>query len=124
VKTQTAKLEDLKKGDLILVKWFDASEMRARLNQHEKPEVKVHEWGIYLGTSGQKRKHLLLGKEYIGAWNQWGAARIPVQLIEEMVLLMAGSYQKCFPNIVLKKIKKGKPLVRIKVNIEQAENNE
>ncbi len=104
------------------MKWFDASEMRGRLNQHEKPEVKVHEWGIYLGTSGRKQKHLLLGKEYIGAWNQWGAARIPVPLIEEIVLLMAGSYQKSFPNIVLKKVTNGKPLVRIKVNIESTED--
>ena len=119
---QTVKLEELQKGDLILVKWFDASELRAKLNQHEKPEVKVYEWGIYLGTSGQKRRHLLLGKEYISAWNQWGAARIPVPLIEETVLLMAGCYQKTFPNIVLKKIRKGKALIRIKVNIEPAEN--
>jgi len=114
---QTVKLEELRKGDLILVKWFDASELRAKLNQHEKPEVAVHEWGIYLGTSGQKRKHLLLGKEYVSGWDEWGAARIPVQLIEEIQLIMSGSYQKSSSTLKLKKIRKGRALTRMKVNI-------
>ncbi|OYT47632.1 hypothetical protein B6U79_03855 [Candidatus Bathyarchaeota archaeon ex4484_231] len=112
------RVEELERGDLILVKWFDASELRAKLNQHEKPEVAVYEWGIYLGVRGRKRKHLLLGKEHVKGWGEWGAARIPVSLIEEVWLLMRRSYQKCFPNLVLKKkIRIKESRSRVKVNI-------
>ncbi len=114
---QKARIDELQKGDLILVKWFDASELRAKLNQHEKPDVAVFEWGIFLGTGGQKRKHLLLGKEYVSGWDEWGAARIPVELIEDVWLLAQGSYQKPSPNFVLKKVRKGRMLTRMKVNI-------
>jgi len=111
------KIEELRKGDLVLIKWFDASELRAKLNQHEKPEVAVYEWGIYLGMKGRKRKHLLLGKEHIKGWDEWGVARIPVTLIEEIILLMPRSYQKTFPNLVLKKIKIRKTRCGVKVKI-------
>ena len=114
---KTVSIDELNKGDLIVVKWFDASELRAKLNQHEKPEVAVYEWGIYLGVRGPKRKHLLLGKEHIEGWDEWGAARIPVALIEEIILLVPSSYQRTFPNLVLKKIKNRKTLSRVRVRI-------
>jgi hypothetical protein len=102
---KTVNPAELQKGDLIVVRWFDASELRGRLNQHEKPEVAVYEWGIYLGTRGQKQKHLLLGKDHIKNWDEWGVTRIPVSLIDEVKLLMPRSYQRLFPNVILKKIK-------------------
>lgn len=114
---KTVKIEELKRGDLIMVKWFDASELRARLNQHEKPEVAVCEWGIYLGVRGRRREYLLLGKEHVEGWNEWGAARIPTSLIEEIILLMPQAYQQTFPNMVLKKIKIRRSRHRVKVNI-------
>jgi len=91
------KIEELRKGDLVLIKWFDASELRAKLNQHEKPEVAVY--------------------EHIKGWDEWGVARIPVTLIEEIILLMPRSYQKTFPNLVLKKIKIRKTRRGVKVKI-------
>jgi len=98
-------MEDLRKGDLILVRWFDASELRAKLNQHDKPEVAVWEWGIFLGLRGRKRRHLLLGKDLVEGWNEWGAARIPLPLIDKIVLLSAQSFQQIFKTGILRKIK-------------------
>ncbi|MDH5440570.1 MAG: hypothetical protein OEZ48_01335 [Candidatus Bathyarchaeota archaeon] len=98
-------MEDLRKGDLILVRWFDASELRAKLNQHEQPEVAVWEWGIFLGLRGRKRKHLLLGKDLVQGWDEWGAARIPAALIDTIILLDPQSFQKTFKTGTLRKIK-------------------
>jgi len=114
---RTVKLEKLQKGDLIVVKWFDASELRGGLNQHEKPEVAVYEWGIFLGMRGQKQRHLLLGKDNIKNWGEWGVTRIPLSLIEETWLLMPRSYQRLFPNVVLKKIKIRRTLSRVKIRL-------
>jgi len=72
------KIEELQKGDLILVRWMDASEMRAHINQHNRPEVYVKDWGVFLGVSGQKRRHVIIGKDVVETWNEWGAARIPL----------------------------------------------
>ena len=56
------ELSDLEKGDLILVRWLDASEIRCSVNEHEgNPEVYCKDWG---------------------------AARIPLELIDELVLVM------------------------------------
>jgi len=81
-------LEDLEKGDFVIVKWRDASEMRARLEQHELPDVFVKDWGIYLGTTGVKKRYAVIGKDVVEMWNEWGAARIPIELINEIVLVM------------------------------------
>jgi len=78
----------LKKGDLILVRWNDASEMRASLEQHKQPSVHVKDWGVFLGVEGGKRKHVILGKDVVEVFNEWGAARIPVELINEITLIM------------------------------------
>ena len=82
-------LEELRKGDLILVRWIDASDVKAPLREHEaKPEVYVKDWGVYLGISGRRRRLLLLGKDVVEAQGEWGATRIPLELIEEVILLM------------------------------------
>ena len=114
---RTVKPEELQRGDLIVVKWFDASELRGRLNQHEKPEVAVYEWGIYLGMRGQKQKHLLLGKDHIKGWEEWGVTRIPVSLIEEIRLLAPQNYQRLFPDVILKKIIIRRTLSRFKMRL-------
>ena len=81
-------LEGLRKGDLIIVRWNDASEVRAGLNQHRQPEVYVKDWGVFLGIRGRKRKHVVVGKDVVETWNEWGAARIPLALIDSVTLLM------------------------------------
>jgi len=114
---RTVKPEEIQRGDLIMVRWFDASEMRAKLNQHENPEVAVWEWGIFLGVRGIKQKHLLLGKEHVEGWNEWGAARIPISLIDRILLLTPRAYQRVFPSVILKKIKIRRSRHRVKAKI-------
>ena len=82
-------LEELRKGDLILVRWIDASDVRAPLSEHEeRPEVHVKDWGVYLGVSGRKHRFLLLGKDVVEVHNEWGATRIPMELVVEIVLIL------------------------------------
>ena len=110
-------IDDLKKGDLILVKWYDASELRAKLEEHLDPEVAIWEWGIFLGIRGRKRKHLLLGKDHARKWNEWGAARIPLSLIDKIYLLIPESYQKIFKTGIIRKFKLREGRYQITVRI-------
>ena len=86
---EKVELENLKKGDLIMVRWLDASEIRCSMNEHEgSPEVYCKDWGVYLGVSGRKRQLLLVGKDVVEVHNDWGAVRIPLELVDEVVLVM------------------------------------
>lgn len=82
------KIEELEKGDLILCRWNDASELRAGLEQHKQPAVHVKDWGVFLGIAGAKRKHIVVGKDVVEIYNEWGAARIPVELVNKITLIM------------------------------------
>ena len=82
-------VEELRKGDLILVRWMDASEIRCSMDEHEgSPEIYCKDWGVYLGVSGRKRRLLLVGKDVVEVHNDWGAARIPLELVDEILLVM------------------------------------
>ncbi len=82
-------LEELRKGDLILVRWIDASDVRAPLKEHEtRPEIHVKDWGVFLGVVGRKHRFLLLGKDVVEVHNEWGATRIPLDLIIDIILIM------------------------------------
>ena len=77
------------KGSLIMVRWLDASDVKAMISEHEaNPEAYCKDWGIYLGCSGRKKKLLILGKDVVEVHNEWGATRIPLDLIEEIVLVL------------------------------------
>lgn len=79
----------LPKGSFIIVRWMDASDTRARLADHEEsPDVNCKDWGLYLGVSGRKRKLLILGKDVVELHNVWGATRIPLELIEDVRLVL------------------------------------
>lgn len=82
------RLEELEKGDLVIVRWSDASEVRGRLEQHEQPDVYVKDWGVYLGVTGVKKKYAVIGKDVVEVWSEWGATRIPVELISDVTLLL------------------------------------
>jgi len=83
------KLEELQKGDLILVRWIDASDTKATLAEHNsQPEAGCKDWGIYLGTSGTRRRFLIVGKDIAETHNEWGATRIPAELVEEIRLIL------------------------------------
>lgn len=83
------EIGDLEKGDFIMVRWLDASELRCSVDEHEgSPEVYCKDWGVYLGVSGRKRRLLLVGKDVVEVHNDWGAVRIPVELVDEVLLVM------------------------------------
>jgi len=89
VKMERVEIGDLEKGDLIMVRWLDASELRCSVDEHEgSPEVYCKDWGVYLGVSGRKRQLLLVGKDVVEVHNDWGAVRIPVELVDEVLLVM------------------------------------
>jgi len=80
---------ELQRGSFIMVRWLDASDIRAQLSEHEaSPEAYCKDWGIYLGCSGRKKRMLILGKDVVEVHNEWGATRIPLELIEEVVLIL------------------------------------
>lgn len=86
---EKVNIEDLEKGDFIMVRWLDASEIRCSVDEHEgSPEVFCKDWGVYLGVSGRKRRLLLVGKDVVEVHNDWGAVRIPVELVDEVLLVM------------------------------------
>ena len=86
---ERVEIGDLEKGDLIMVRWLDASELRCSVDEHEgSPEVYCKDWGVYLGVSGRKRRLLLVGKDVVEVHNDWGAVRIPVELVDEVLLVM------------------------------------
>lgn len=86
---KVTRLEELRKGDLILVRWMDASEIRARIAEHTgEPEVYVKDLGIFLGVSGVKKRHIIIGKDVVEDKDEWGAARIPLDLVESIILIM------------------------------------
>lgn len=77
------------KGSMILIRWLDASNKKAHLKEHEtSPEIHCKDWGIYLGISGRSKKMLLLGKDLVEMFNEWGASRIPLDLIVELYLIL------------------------------------
>ena len=80
---------ELPRGSFIMVRWLDASDIRAQLSEHEaSPEAYCKDWGIYLGCSGRKKRMLILGKDVVEVHNEWGATRIPLELIEEVILIL------------------------------------
>jgi len=80
---------ELQRGSFIMVRWLDASDIRARLSEHEAtPEAYCKDWGVYLGCSGRKKRMLILGKDVVEVHNEWGATRIPLELVEEVVLIL------------------------------------
>ena len=80
---------ELPRGSFIMVRWLDASDIKAQLSEHEaNPEAYCKDWGIYLGCSGRKKRMLILGKDVVEVHNEWGATRIPLELVEEVVLIL------------------------------------
>ena len=81
--------EELRKGDLIIVRWTDASDTKATLEEHVSiPETGCKDWGIFLGVSGAKRRFVIVGKDVVEGHREWGATHIPLELVEEIRLLL------------------------------------
>ncbi len=80
---------ELPRGSFIMVRWLDASDIKAQLSEHEaSPEAYCKDWGVYLGCSGRKKRLLIIGKDVVEVHNKWGATRIPLNLVEEVILIL------------------------------------
>jgi len=103
---KAVSLAALQKGDLIQIEWSDASEVRARLSEHyESPEATVYEWGIFLGVSERKkRQYLLLGKEVALPWKEWGAVRVPLDILDKIHIIKP-KFCQVLPAGILRKIR-------------------
>jgi hypothetical protein len=85
---KVVSVNDLRKGDLVVVKWIDASELRLPLDEHRRnPEASVKDWGVYAGISGRKLKLTLLAKDMVERHGECGVTRIPLKLIQEIMVL-------------------------------------
>ena len=114
-------LEELHVGDLIFVSWNDASMDVGKLPDDDSVAALMRTVGVFLGVRGRKRRHLLLGRSKVPIPQFWEADRIPVQLIDQIILLFPGFLQKVMPDatLELKKIKlhvakHNWPLVKVK----------
>lgn len=88
-KISSELVQGIPKGSLILVRWHDANENRCQIDEHESdPEVLCKDWGLYLGVSGRKHRMLLLGKDVVEVYNEWGATRIPLELVEDVLVIL------------------------------------
>jgi len=41
-----------------------------------------------LGVSSVKKRHIIIGKDVVEEGDEWGAARIPLDLVESITLVM------------------------------------
>jgi len=100
-------IEDVRVGDLIFLTWSDASRDVSRLPSNHEVEVHVHAWGVFLGMRGVKRKHLLLAQSKPPMHEIWEADRIPVGLIDHVVVVVPDFLKKYLPKatVQLKKIR-------------------
>ena len=71
-------MNDLCKGDPVILRWLDASDLGGSISELVgSPEVYCKDWGVFLGVSGRKRRLMILGKDVVEVYNEWGATRIP-----------------------------------------------
>jgi len=106
LENKAVDIGSLHKGDLIQIEWSDASEVRARLSEHyESPEATVYEWGIFLGVSERKkRQYILLGKEVALPWKEWGAVRVPLDILDKIHIIKP-KFCQVLPAGILRKIR-------------------
>jgi len=83
------ELGGLRRGDLVLVRWLDASDIRCSIEEHEDDsEIYCKDWGVFLGVSGRKHRLIIVGKDVVELQNEWGATRIPLNLVEEVRVIL------------------------------------
>ncbi len=73
-------------GDLLCLRWYDASEESCTLGEHSAPEIVVAEYGVFLGIEGNPR-HVLIGKFYVPKDRKWHATRIPLSSIHSFEVI-------------------------------------
>jgi len=95
----------LQLGDLIRVRWFDASKGEARIDERSEAAVQfdilVTSWGVFLGLVGEKTKHVLLIRDHFQMNASSGVYDIdfnvvPVGMISAVEVLKRGELE---PNV-------------------------
>jgi len=80
-KNVSKQLESLSIGDLVRVRWCDAS-IGKSLSSGIDIDVSVESWGVYLGVLGEKAKHIILAQNnfrYADGLYDLDYTAIPVQ---------------------------------------------
>ena len=88
-------LEELGKGDLIRVEWFDASRGQA-LTIRGKLDIPVYSWGIFVGVLGQKRKHIVLAQNSFKLGDELfdvDYTSIPLSFIDKVTVIQQSELQ-------------------------------
>ena len=62
MKEVLSQIKGLVAGDLVMLEWHDASIGKSLSNGVSGIDVPVKSWGVYIGTLGQKRKHIILAQ--------------------------------------------------------------
>ena len=57
-----SQIKGLAAGDLVMLEWHDASIGKSLSNGVSGIDVPVKSWGVYIGTLGQKRRHIILAQ--------------------------------------------------------------
>jgi len=119
---KSVTVEDLRVGDLVIVVWLDASRDMARLPDDREVEARIHSWGVFLGVRGRTYKHILLGHAKPPMKDNWDADRIPLPMIECIILVVPGFLNRFLPEsmfevkkITLTSPRKAWKLVRVRV---------
>jgi len=95
----------LQLGDLIRVRWFDASKGEARIDERSEAavqfDIQVTSWGVFLGLVGEKTKHVLLIRDHFQMNASSGVYDIdfnvvPVGMISAVAVLKRGELE---PNV-------------------------
>jgi hypothetical protein len=60
-KAMKKQLENVQKGDLICVEWFDASTGKSS-GVGIDIDVPVRSWGVYIGVFGERNKHIVIAQ--------------------------------------------------------------
>lgn len=96
-KPREVRVEELELGDLIEVRWLDASEARTTLSLPEREfDTPVRSIGVFGGLRGSRVKHIIVIKEEfaIGEAPEYHYNAIPLGMVEKIVLARRRFWKK------------------------------
>ena len=90
-------IEELEVGDLIEVRWLDASEAKMSLSVPEREfDTPVRSIGVFGGLRGSRAKHIIIIKEEftIGDAKEYHYNAIPLGMVDRIVLARRRFWKK------------------------------
>ena len=97
------QVKSLQLGDLVRVRWFDASKGEAHIDKDSQSpiqfDIPVTSWGVFLGVVGEKTKHVLLIRDHFQMHEDLGVYDIdfnvvPVGMIHGVERLKQGELEQ------------------------------